>query len=54
MVQVIYKSVWLLALALPAWRAGGPDEVPMGIAASFPLIALTCPFAIARLISRTG
>lgn len=48
-VQVIYKSVWLLAFALPAWRSGGA-AVPMGIAASFLFIVLTYPFVIARLL----
>ena len=48
-VQVIYKSVWLLAFALPAWRTGGTAAVPIGIAASFLLIVATYPFAILRL-----
>jgi hypothetical protein len=49
-VQVIYKSVWLLAFALPAWRAGGASAVPMGIAASFLFIVCTYPFAAMRLL----
>lgn len=48
-VQVIYKSVWLLAFALPAWRSGGAAAVPLGIAASFLFIVATYPFAILRL-----
>lgn len=48
-VQVVYKSVWLLAFALPAWRAGGAAAVPLGIAASFLFIVCTYPVAILRL-----
>lgn len=53
-VQVIYKSVWLLAFALPAWRAGDTAAVPMGIAASFLFIVLTYPLAILRLLRLPG
>jgi hypothetical protein len=49
-VQLLYKSVWLLFFALPAWRAGGPSAVPTGVAAAFLFIVLTYPFAIVRLM----
>ena len=39
--QVIYKSAWLLAFVLPAWRAG--QAVPWGPALTFVPIVLIWP-----------
>ena len=43
-VQVFYKSLWLLLFVLPLWRAG--QAVPAGIAASFVLIVITYPILL--------
>lgn len=40
-VQVIYKSLWLILFVVPLWRAG--QTVPVGIAMSFVLIVITYP-----------
>lgn len=44
MMQVIYKSLWLLLYALPALRRKKP--VPLGITISFAAIALLWPWLI--------
>lgn len=43
--QVIYKSAWLLAFVLPAWRNG--EAVPWGPAVTFAVIVLIWPIIIA-------
>lgn len=44
--QVIYKSVWLLAYAVPRLLAGRAAEIPAGIAVSFVAIVLLWPWFI--------
>jgi len=44
--QVIYKSVWLLAYAVPRLLSGRPAEIPAGIAVSFVVIVLVWPWFI--------
>lgn len=45
-VQVIYKSLWLLCFALPCALHGRIREVPLGVALSFLFIVLTYPSVI--------
>lgn len=35
LVQLAYKSIWLLAVARPAWRAGSPDSAVAAMAREF-------------------
>jgi hypothetical protein len=44
--QVIYKSVWLLAYAVPRLLSGRVAEIPVGIAVSFVAIVLVWPWFI--------
>ena len=44
--QVIYKSVWLLAYAVPRLLSGRAAEIPAGIAVSFVAIVLVWPWLI--------
>ncbi len=44
--QVIYKSLWLGAYALPRVVRGDPRSVPPGIAGSFAVIVLVWPWII--------
>ncbi|MCH4892308.1 MULTISPECIES: hypothetical protein [unclassified Sphingomonas] len=44
--QVIYKTAWLLTFVLPAWRAGAP--VPWGPALTFLPIVLFWPVILLR------
>jgi uncharacterized membrane protein len=44
--QVIYKSVWLLAYAVPRLLSGRAAEIPAGIAVSFVVIVLVWPWFI--------
>ena len=44
--QVIYKSVWLLAYAVPRLLSGRAAEIPAGIAVSFVAIVLVWPWFI--------
>jgi hypothetical protein len=44
--QLIYKSLWLGAYALPRIWRGDPRSVPPGIAVSFAVIVLTWPWII--------
>lgn len=45
LLQVIYKSTWLLAYVLPVWRSG--EAVPWGPAVTFALIVLIWPVILA-------
>jgi hypothetical protein len=44
--QVIYKTLWLLVFALPRVAEGRARSVPWGIAGSFLIIVLVWPFII--------
>jgi hypothetical protein len=44
--QVIYKSVWLLVYAAPRVFAGRRQEIPAGITLSFVVIVLVWPWFI--------
>ena len=44
--QLIYKSVWLLAYAVPRLLSGRAAEIPAGIAVSFVAIVLVWPWFI--------
>jgi hypothetical protein len=46
LLQLIYKSLWLLAIAIPAILAGKPDSIPIGMAIFFLIWAIVLPFAI--------
>lgn len=46
MLQVIYKSLFLLTYCLPRVRTKKFDEIPMGLSISFLLIVLTYPIII--------
>ena len=45
-IQVIYKSVWLLAYAVPRLGSARRAEIPAGIACSFLVIVLVWPWVI--------
>jgi hypothetical protein len=46
LLQVIYKSIWLVLYALPRLVRGDANQIPWGIAGSFALIVLIWPFLI--------
>lgn len=46
LIQVIYKTIWLLVFVLPRWLAGRGDEVPLGITATFLVIVVSYPWVI--------
>lgn len=46
LVQLIYKSSWLLVYALPRAISGKWEEIPWGIALSFLALVLAWPFLI--------
>lgn len=46
MLQVIYKSLFLLTYCFPRVRARKYDEIPIGLSISFLLIVLTYPIII--------
>ncbi len=45
-VQIIYKSLWLLVFVAPLVAAGRGSDVPWGISASFILIVATYPLLL--------
>ncbi|MEP2102857.1 MAG: hypothetical protein ABJP02_06090 [Parasphingorhabdus sp.] len=49
-IQIFYKSLWLLVFVLPLVMAGKSDQVPWGIATTFIVIALSYPilFGLSR------
>jgi hypothetical protein len=44
--QVVYKSLWLLIYVLPCLVKGRSRDVPIGVSVSFVLIVLTYPWFI--------
>jgi hypothetical protein len=46
LIQVIYKSLWLLVFVLPRLLSDRRGEVPWGIAVTFLFIVLTYPWVI--------
>lgn len=44
--QVIYKSLYLILFVLPRARAAGPGSIPVGITVSFVAIVITYPIII--------
>ena len=46
LIQVIYKSLWLLVFVLPRLLNGRNSEVPWGLAATFLLIVVSYPWGI--------
>jgi len=44
--QVVYKSLFLLTYCIPKLRAGKVENVPIGLSISFLLIVLTYPILI--------
>ena len=46
LIQVIYKTLWLLVFVLPRLLNGRSSEVPWGIASTFLVIVVSYPFVI--------
>ena len=46
LIQVIYKSLWLLVYAMPRMLKQGNNEVPWGIASTFLVIIVSYPWVI--------
>lgn len=44
LIQIFYKSLWLLAFVIPLVMAGKSDQVPWGIATTFIVIVISYPF----------
>jgi hypothetical protein len=44
LIQILYKTLWLVLFVLPLWRAGGAGVVPWGVAGSFIAIVAIYPF----------
>lgn len=44
LIQIFYKSLWLLAFVLPLVMAGKSDQVPWGISTTFIAIVVSYPF----------
>lgn len=51
--QVIYKSCWLVGYVLPLWRAEGPAAVPWGPTLCFVAIVALWPVVLAQA-ARSG
>ena len=46
LIQVIYKSLWLLVFVMPRLLNGRNSEVPWGIASTFILIVVSYPWVV--------
>jgi hypothetical protein len=46
MIQLLYKGMWLMFFALPAYLNGQPGKVPTGIALFFAVWVVVLPFVI--------
>jgi hypothetical protein len=56
LLQLSYKSVWLLAVALPLWSAGQSTDLtmPFVIGAGLDLIAIPWPYVLANYVKQRG
>ena len=46
LIQVIYKTLWLVVFAVPRLRTGRVSEIPWGIALTFLVIIVSYPWVI--------
>jgi hypothetical protein len=46
LIQVIYKTIWLLVYAMPRMLKQGSNEVPWGLASTFLVIIVSYPWVI--------
>ena len=46
LVQIIYKSLWLLVFVLPRIVSGRGNEIPLGVSVTFLFIVMTYPWVI--------
>lgn len=46
LVQVVYKSIWLMVFVWPLYRSAGSAAVPWGITTTFLMIIATYPFLL--------
>lgn len=46
LIQVIYKTLWLLVFVLPRLLGGRIDEIPAGISLTFLVIVISYPWVI--------
>jgi hypothetical protein len=61
MVQLVYKTIWLLAVAVPLWRAGAPFDAAtadftwaMAIGVALDLIVIPWGYVLAHYVRKTG
>lgn len=61
MVQLVYKTIWLLAVALPLWRAGAPFDAEtadftraMAIGVAIDLIVMPWGYVFAHYVTKRG
>jgi len=46
LIQVIYKTLWMLVFVLPRMLTGRSNEIPWGITLTFLVIVLSYPWVI--------
>lgn len=46
LIQIVYKSIWLLVFILPLYRTAGSAAVPWGISGTFITIVATYPLLL--------
>jgi hypothetical protein len=56
LLQLFYKSVWLLAVALPLWSAGQSTDLttPFVIGLVLDLIVIPWPYVLANYVKQRG
>jgi len=46
LIQLVYKSLWLVVFVVPRWLTGRSREVPSGVTATFLAIVVSYPWVI--------
>ena len=46
LIQIVYKSLWLVVFVVPRWLTGRSREVPSGVTATFLAIVVSYPWVI--------
>jgi hypothetical protein len=56
LLQLVYKSIWLIAVGLPLGSAGRPSNLTEGflVAVALDLIAIPWPYVLAHYVRKRG
>jgi hypothetical protein len=61
LIQLVYKAIWLLAVALPHWASGAPSDAAMAsfswamaVGVALDLLVIPWPYVLAHYVRKPG